>query len=390
MRGLRSLRAGPPRRDDRSPFDQALAVSHAPQSAVPSADYASSYSDSFAAILGQCGVSLLLSTYQAGRLIAVSAVGDALHTHFVRADKPMGLAANPQRLMLATRRELREYYNVPALAKRIARSPPRDAVYALRNVHLTGDIDAHEVALSDDAVYYVNTLFSCLCRHTTGHSFAPIWRPPFVSSYAPEDRCHLNGLALRDGAPRWLTALGTSDQPQGWRANKASGGVLLDVVEHTIVTTGLSMPHSPRWHQGRLWLLESGKGSLASIDPESGRLTEVLRLPGFTRGLDFAGDYAFVGLSQLREPNAFAQIPLTENGGARACGVWVVDLRHGQIVGSLQFSGRVQELFAVSVLAQSRYPELIEADSALLDTTYALPDAALAELRLSPPSDDER
>ena len=65
------------------------------------------------------------------------------------------------------------------------------------------------------------------------------------------------------------------------------------------------MPHSPRWHDGRLWLLESGHGALSVADLDTGTWETVAELPGFTRGLVFAGPLAFVGLSQIRESSTF-------------------------------------------------------------------------------------
>jgi uncharacterized protein (TIGR03032 family) len=144
------------------------------------------------------------------------------------------------------------------------------------------------------------------------------------------DRCHLNGLGLRDGRPRYVTALGRSDSPGGWRNNKAAGGILMDLRGDRLICDGLSMPHSPRWYRERLWILESGKGTLATVDPESGGVTTVAQLPGFTRGLAFLGDVAFVGLSQVRETAVFAGLPLTRSHPVRHCGVWAVDIRNGQ------------------------------------------------------------
>lgn len=347
------------------------------------ADFASEYTANLPALLARLGTSLVLSTYQSGHVIVVrSADGESIDTHFARFDRPMGLAADTGLIVVGTRRELRELRNVPALADRLP-APRADAAYALRRVHVTGDIDVHEIALGDGETWFVNTLFSCLCRWADGYSFEPVWRPRFVSALAPEDRCHLNGLALVDGRPRWLTALGATDTPQGWRAAKRDGGVLLDCDADAIIARGLSMPHSPRWHDGKLWLLESGRGALVTVGPRDGRVTEVCRLPGFARGLAMVGRYAFVGLSMLRESNAFTDIPVTEDGGARVCGVHVIDCMAGRPVAFLRFSGRVQELFAVEALVGARWPALVADDPALLDSTYVLPDAALAEVRLT-------
>ncbi len=200
-----------------------------------------------------------------------------------------------------------------------------------------------------------------------------------MSALAAEDRCHLNGMAVVDGAPTYVTALGTTDTEDGWRENKTSGGVVMHVPSGDVVVGGLCMPHSPRWYDGRLWLLESGNGALGTVDLERGVFDEVTRVPGFTRGLAFAGPFAFVGLSQVRE-SVFEGIPLTAEGMERSCGVWVIDLRTGETAGFVRFEGIVQELFEVLVLPGIRYPEIVEPGADLLDTSFVLPEAALADV----------
>ena len=131
-----------------------------------------------------------------------------------------------------------------------------------------------------------------------------------------------------DGRPRYVTALGETDEPAGWRANKAKGGIVMDVASGEVITRGLSMPHSPRWYAGRLWVCESGAGTFGYIDPNTGKYEPIAEVPGFTRGVDFAGNLAFVGLSQVRESAVFSGIPITERLTAeeRTCGVCVIDL----------------------------------------------------------------
>jgi Domain of unknown function (DUF4915)/Tetratricopeptide repeat len=183
-----------------------------------------------------------------------------------------------------------------------------------------------------------------------------------------------------DGRPKYVTTLGETDTPGGWRANKANGGILMDLDANAIVLRGLSMPHSPRWHQGQLWFLESGQGSLTRADLSRGRWETVGRLPGFTRGLDFAGPLAFIGLSQVRESAVFSGIPLVERGQERTCGVWVVHLETGQTIGFLRFEAGGQEIFAVQVLPGLRFPEVLEWHDERLSHTYVLPDAVVAEV----------
>jgi uncharacterized protein (TIGR03032 family) len=192
----------------------------------------------------------------------------------------------------------------------------------------------------------------------------------------------LNGLAMVDGRPRYVTALGATDEPVGWRANKPRGGILMDVESGEVITRGLSMPHSPRWYAGRLWVCESGAGTIGYVDERTGRYQPIAEVPGFTRGLDFAAGLAFVGLSQVRESAVFSGIPITERlkEEERTCGVCVVDLASGQVVALLRFDTTVQELFAVTVLHGRRWAELINDDESLLENSFVVPDAALADV----------
>lgn len=139
---------------------------------------------------------------------------------------------------------------------------------------------------------------------------APRWWPKFVTSLGPDDRCHLNGLAIRDGLPAFVTCHSIADLPQGWREHKKDGGVLIDVASGETVLQGLAMPHSPRWFNNRLWLLESGDGSLGHIDLQAGKYEAIAKFDGFTRGLSFWGEFAFVGRSQVRESTTFSVIPI--------------------------------------------------------------------------------
>lgn len=237
----------------------------------------------------------------------------------------------------------------------------------------------------DDQLWLVNTRFCCLCTLDAAHSFYPRWRPPFVSALAPEDRCHLNGIAMREGRPRYVTALGETDTTGGWRENKASGGLLIDIESNEILLRGLSMPHSPRLYQDKLWLLESGQGSLAVVDLRARTWRTIAEMPGFTRGIDFFGPLAFIGLSQVRESAVFSGIPLVQRLKERTCGVWVVHIETGETIGFLRFEAGVQEIFAVQILRGTRYPEVLEWDDEHLANSYVLPDEALAQVVLPTP-----
>jgi len=344
------------------------------------APFRSVATSTFPDLLQRLGVTLVVSTYQSGRLVLVRAE-DAwtLNTHFRMFRSPMGVAVGKGRLAVGTEREVWDFRNVPAVTAQLEQPRKHDACFVPRKIHVTGDIRVHEIAFASNELWIVNTRFSALCTLDADSSFVPRWRPPFVTHLAAEDRCHLNGMAIDGDRVRYVTALGATNTAGGWRENKAGGGLLLDVDSGEIVLGGLSMPHSPRLYDGRFFLLESGKGTFAAADLAAGRVETIAELPGFTRGLAFAGPFAFVGLSQVRETNVFGGLPLTERLAERQCGVWAVDLRSGAVAGFLRFEGDVREIFDVQVMHGIRYPELLEINSPLVAASFSVPDASLAE-----------
>lgn len=364
---------------------QALNGTAAPPAVAPAAEpqsvpLTSVFTNTLPNILNQLGISLAVSTYQAGKVILVRADNGVINTHFRNFGKPMGIAADSARLTVGGQNTIWTYRNLPAVAQKLEPAGKHDAAYLPRQIHVTGDIDIHELNYaSDGELWLVNTRFCALCTIDPDHSFDPRWRPPFVTALAPQDRCHLNGLAMVNGQPHYVTMLGETDTPGGWRENKRSGGLLMDVTTNEFLARGLSMPHSPRWYQNKLWLLESGQGSLAWLDLETRELHTVCQLPGFTRGISFVGPLAFIGLSQVRESAVFSGIPLVERLQERTCGVWVVNINTGETLGFLRFESGVQEIFAVQVLP-ARFPEMLEWTDERLKTSYVIPDKALKDV----------
>src|SRR5712692_7226342 len=330
-------------REDFMPnFMGTMPPSAAPQAAASAVEFHYTQTDSFVALLHQLGASLLVTTYQANKLLVVRAAGSGLSTLVRTFDRLMGLAADGRRLAVGTRTEVWLLRNAPDIAPRIEPAGHHDACYLPRSCHVTGDVGIHEMAWAGDELWAVNTRFSCLCTLHPDYSFVPRWRPPFITALAAEDRCHLNGLCLspiadcklqKDNAicnlHGYATALGATDTAGGWRQDKATGGCLMDVPSGAILVRGLSMPHSPRLHDGRLWLLESGTGQLVLVDAATGQRQTVAEMPGFTRGLALCGPYAFIGLSKIRKTSAMDGVPLAERREQLKCGLAVVDLRSG-------------------------------------------------------------
>lgn len=318
-------------------------------------------SESFAAWLSQLAGTLAVTTYQAGKLALIGWQGQRPSLLMREFDKPMGLALAPDQMALATRNEITFLANAPLLAPDLLPDQPGryDALYLPRASYYTGDLNVHDVAFAGDDLWIVASRFSCLAVLSRQYCFEPRWKPPFVSEIVPEDRCHLNGMAIVAGQPKYVTALGESDVVGGWRANKATGGILMDVDSGQILLRGLAMPHSPRWSNGKLWLLNSGAGELLCYDPAQQEALVVAVLPAYLRGLCLIGQYAVVGMCQIRETHIFGGLPVQQRFEHLHCGIAVIDLPTGCTVGMFDFTSGCTEIFDVQFLPGVRQPTVL-------------------------------
>lgn len=319
------------------------------------------YSTSFPEILGGIGCGLLISTYQAGKLVSVGVAEGGLSFSFHSFDQAMGVAVGPKRLVVGARGQVWTLADNPDVAPQLPPPGRFDRCFLPRSTIVTGAIHCHEVVFGRPAqpggepeVWVVNTLFSCLATLHPDYSFVPRWRPPFISELAAGDRCHLNGVAMRDGLPSYVTMMARTDEPGAWRENKNETGCVLDVETGEVVTEGLAMPHSPRWHHGRLYVLNSGNGALEAVHLPSGGRSLVAKVPGYARGLACHGEIAFVGLSRIRETAIFGGVPIAADHEELKCGVGVVDLRNGATLATLEFESGVEEIFDVQLLPNTR------------------------------------
>jgi protein O-GlcNAc transferase len=306
-------------------------------------------------------ISLAFTTYQSNRLFLIGINSKGKIAAVARIfDRAMGLYATPERLYMSSRYQVWQFDNVlqPGQIRQ-----GYDRLYFPRIGYTTGELDIHDLVVSaDNQVIFVNTLFSCLATLSDRYSFTPLWKPPFISKLATEDRCHLNGLAMVEGQPRYVTAFGQTDVADGWREKRHNGGCVMDIVSNEIILTGLSCPHSPRFYQGKLWLLNSGTGEFGYVDLQVGKFEPVTFGPGYLRGLAFWGDYAIVGLSKPRE-KTFSGLALdeelTKKNADPRCGLIVIDLNTGDIVHWLRVEGVISELYDVQVLPQIQCPSAV-------------------------------
>jgi uncharacterized protein (TIGR03032 family) len=336
-------------------------------------------SRNFPAWLAAAGA-LAFTTYQAGKLFLLGVKQNGGLSVFERTfPRAMGLAVGEdgRSLALATRHMIQRFDNVIPPGQ--ADAGGYDAVFAPHASWVTGDIDVHDIGFGEDGrPVFVSTLFSCIASVSDGHSFRPVWRPPFISRLAAEDRCHLNGMAIEDGRARFVTAVSRSDAADGWRDKRRDGGVLIDVASGEIVVGGLSMPHSPRLHGGRLWLINSGTGEFGHVDLAAGRFEPLAFCPGYARGLAFLGNHALIGLSLARTVGAFSGLALDDALAAREveprCGLAVVDLASGDMVHWVRIEGLIRELYDVAGLPGIRRPSAIGFKTDEIDRIISIED----------------
>lgn len=341
----------------------AEAASRSESAAVKKPQLEITSSRQFTSWLGEAGASLAITTYQSGKIFLIGIVPETgrLSVFERTLERPMGLACDGRRLAVATMIQITTFVDA---AEGMPSADKHDAVFVPQLANFTGDLDVHDIGFDRGGeIVFANTLFSCIAATSATHSFRPLWKPSFISRLAAEDRCHLNGLALDNGSPAYVTAVGETDIADGWRDNRASGGVVIDVERNEVVCRGLSMPHSPRLHAGRLWVLNSGTGEIGTVDVTAGRFEPVAFCPGYLRGLTFLDHFAIVGLSEPRENRTFAGLALHDRV-ARAkveprCAIYVIDARTGDAAHWLRFEGVVTELYDVATVPGVKRPSII-------------------------------
>lgn len=314
----------------------------------------------FTAWLAEHRISLAFTTYQTGKLFLIGLDAEQKLSVFERTfNRCMGLYADGnQTLYMSSLYQLWRFENSVPAGEHFQ---GYDKLYVPQLAYTTGDIDVHDIALdASGKPVFVNTLFGCLATVSPTHSFKPLWKPPFISKLAAEDRCHLNGLAMRDGVPAYVSCVSQSDVNDGWRDHRRDGGIVVDVQSGEIVLQGLSMPHSPRVYRDKLWLLDSGNGNFGYADLTQGKFEPVAFCPGYLRGLNFYGDFAVAGLSRPRKNKTFSGLNLDEalekrHTEARS-GLQVIDLKTGDVVHWLRIEGIVEELYDVVILPGVQRP----------------------------------
>lgn len=336
-------------------------------------DFSSHHTDNFPQLLHGLNISLVVTSYQSQKLFFIRSDGEKIDTNFKAFPRPMGLSVSEDQITLGIFKEVLKFNRNDSIILDFDDADQIDACYTPGASHTTGMINIHDIAYGDEGLWVVNSAFSCLATLESDYSFVPRWKPPFISELKPEDRCHLNGMALKDGRPKYVTTFNQLNEAGAWRkkqdkANKDKeskkinkhDGTLIDVDSNEILLEGLIMPHSPRYYNGQVYFCESGKGLVCRYNPDTREVTVLQKLQGFTRGIDFHGPLMFVGLSKTRKSEVANPAPINTEYDETFSGIWVINLENNEMIAYVNFEGDVDQIYDVAVLTNMHYPELIE------------------------------
>lgn len=318
------------------------------------------FSPGFIPWLVRANAALLLTTYQAGKVVLIGPNHGKLTVSERNFGRAMAMVPVEDGLMLSTEYAVWRFQN--------GLRPGRvydgwDTILLPRSCHVTGAVDTHDIAVdARGRLLAVITGYNCIAQLEEKGCFSPLWKPPFVLETAGEDRCHLNGFCLQNGELAYATIIGETNVRDGWREHRSGGGIVMDVRTNKVVCSGLSMPHTPRLYRGRLWVLEAGRGWFGWVDIETGEFHRMTWCPGFVRGLRFHGDFALVGLSKPRD-KTFKGLPLDaeleQRGVEPECGIYVIRLSDGEIVHKVAITGSVAEIYDVMAYPDTQCPMMV-------------------------------
>lgn len=338
--------------------------------------FAISYSPQVPELLNKLKCSIALSTYQAGKIVLISPHPDnekliSLPRSF---QKPMGISVQDDQMVISTKDEVITFQNSKDLATHYPnKQNTYDNLWLPRATFYSGQVDMHDIGFGKDSIYAINTSFSCICKIDGTYNFTPVWKPPFLDKIEQGDLCHLNGMVIQNGLPKYTTALGTSNTPGGWRDNITAGGVLMDVEKNEIILDQLAMPHSPKMYNNELYMLTSANGDFIKVDTENKDYELIKKFDGFCRGLSIHEDFAFIGFSKLRKNSStFGKLKFSDK--ANFAGIKIVHIPTKAEVGEIRYQNSVDEIYEVCVLKDMMRPNILNTMNELHKFSLAIPD----------------
>jgi uncharacterized protein (TIGR03032 family) len=280
---------------------------------------------------------LALSTGESGKILTLGAAPAGLTVFDVSCEVPGALLLTEKGLHVAAHRRLWRFDDALSDGEKFHGT---DRLCLPSQCRPTGAIGIQDLAVAETGKLLAAVSgFNCVARINSRGDLKPIWRPSFIDKVVREDRCHLTGFCLRDGAVAYVTITAASNVKDGWQQS-AKGGQVIDAVTQRAIAEGLDRPNAPRLYRNRLWVLESGTGWLGCIDLEKRSFERFVQLPGTPGGLRFVGDHALV---------------MTSGEGA---GIDWVNLKTRKTDHKLSLRGSVANAIDVAIISGDTVPRL--------------------------------
>lgn len=325
--------------------------------------FASSFTSNLPKLFFDLKISICISTYQAGKLIFISPNEHGrlsqLPRHF---EKPMGFGFTESfdKMAVASKDTVTLFTSSKELAYHYPKKEKvYDCMFFPRITYHTSALDMHDVHFGEnETIFAVNTLFSCIVTLDSNYNFTPYWKPKQINELLSEDRCHLNGMAMQNGKPKYASAFNEGNSAKSWKEEVTTSGVIYDIEKNEVIARNLPMPHSPKIYKDELYVLLSATGEFVKIDTESGKYDVIIKLDGFVRGLSFYKDFAFIGLSKLRKGSStFSKLEFSH--AANESGFVVIQLSTKKLIGKFIYDNTVDEIYDLHVLPNSLKPNIL-------------------------------
>jgi uncharacterized protein (TIGR03032 family) len=295
--------------------------------------------------MAAAGITLLVTREYEHFVVALTVGASGPYVTYLPMPHPSGIAVDRrrERVLVASTRNPNQLFELsPARRCLPGRTVPEAStdgrpLVPLRSRILPGALYLHDLAIIDGALHANAVGQNAVVRIEDDGRFETVWWPRCIerNGHPVLDRNYIQLNSIAAGptlAESFFTASSTamSSRRPGHRNYPVDGrGVIFSGATRDVCVRGLTRP---RLHQGRIWVDNSGYGELVTADPSESRYDVITRLPGWTRGLSFTEDVAFVGTSRVIPRFQHYAPGLTQ--GKNVCGVHAVSLESGRILGS--------------------------------------------------------
>lgn len=308
-------------------------------------------------LLAACGITLLVTREYEHLVMAIHASG---RISYFSLPHPSGMVVDRNRWLvhIASTRNPNQIFDLSPITGVRSRldgdaSHTKNELIPVRVRFLPGCLYIHDLAIISNKLYF-NAVGENAVLHLAdnGRTERAWWPKCIDAENGPifgRNHIQLNSIAPgKTLAESYFSASSSKVmrfRPGHLRFPVDKRGVIFSGVTREPILEGLTRPHSARLRRDIVWVANSGYGELGYA--EAGHFRPVAQLPGWTRGLCFHGDTAFVGTSRIIP--RFRRYAPGLNPESSVCAIHAVDIRTGIIKGSLCWK-RGNQIFAIDWL----------------------------------------